>query len=174
MDELAQAQAISLQGADAEAALAACRAQLTAWQIAVPEVEPLVLDFGLGRFAEVGLIEFWIANEAAAGYCGKYLYVMDSQICPLHRHRTKKETFFVVKGSLQVVYGGEELRLAEGDVLPVEPWTFHSFGGCDGPALLLELSMPCEIADNYFADRRIPIGGNYKGTIDRGACKHKP
>ena len=32
-----------------------------------------------------------------------------------------------------------------------------SFTG-DGPALLLELSTPCEISDNDFADDRIPIG----------------
>ena len=47
--------------------------------------------------------------------------------------------------------------MAEGDVLPVSPGQFHTFTGI-GPALLLELSMPCEIDDNDFADNRIPIG----------------
>ncbi|MDQ1328064.1 MAG: Cupin 2 protein, partial [Candidatus Poribacteria bacterium] len=32
-----------------------------------------------------------------------------------------------------------------------------------GPALLLELSMPCVVDDNYFENSDIPIGGNYKG-----------
>lgn len=36
----------------------------------------------------------------------------------------------------------------------------HSFTGV-GVALMLELSQPCGLDDNYFADRSIPIGGNY-------------
>jgi hypothetical protein len=34
-----------------------------------------------------------------------------------------------------------------------------------GPALLLELSMPCEVDDNFFDDPRIPYGGNQKLEI---------
>ena len=71
--------------------------QIRAWDIALPPVPPLVLDFGLGDFYRVGLIE---------------------------------------------------------------PWTYHSFTGA-GPALLLEVSKPCIIDDNYFEDTRILIGGNY-------------
>jgi hypothetical protein len=47
--------------------------------------------------------------------------------------------------------------MAAGSVLPVAPGCPHSFTGL-GPALLLELSSPCEIADNRFRDPRIPIG----------------
>jgi D-lyxose ketol-isomerase len=50
--------------------------------------------------------------------------------------------------------------LKPGDVLPIEPWDYHCFTGA-GPALLLEVSKPCVIDDNYFEDTRIPIGGNY-------------
>ena len=96
-------------------------------------------------------------NETQAGYCGKYLFVFDGQTCPQHRHTTKHETFFVVKGQVRMQFGERAFNLGEGDVLPVPPGTFHSFTGL-GPALLLELSMPCEIDDNDFADQRIPIG----------------
>ena len=41
--------------------------------------------------------------------------------------------------------------------LVVPPGRRHRFTGV-GPALLLELSMPCEIADNDFTNRKIPIG----------------
>jgi quercetin dioxygenase-like cupin family protein len=54
--------------------------------------------------------------------------------------------------------------MAPGDVLPVPPGKPHAFTGV-GPALLLEVSKPCRVDDNYFDDRRIPIGGNY----ERGA-----
>lgn len=141
-------------------ALPRFEAQIRTWDIALPEVPPLILDFGLGDFHQTGLIEFWIANEMEAGYCAKYLFVFDGQTCPMHRHKEKHETFFLVKGALDVVVSDRPLHLVPGDVLPIEPWTYHSFTGA-GPALLLEVSKPCVIADNYFLDTRIPIGGNY-------------
>ena len=130
-----------------------------------PPVAPLVLDFGLGRFDEIGLIEYWIANEMEAGYCGKYLFVFGGQTCPAHRHRRKHETFFVVKGAVRMDLDGAVRKLAEGDVLPVPAGGLHSFTGV-GPALLLELSTPCEVDDNLFADAGMPIGGNYRGEAE--------
>jgi D-lyxose ketol-isomerase len=78
----------------------------------------------------------------------------------MHRHKIKHETFFLVKGALEVIVAGKTLHLKPGDVLPIEPWDYHCFTGA-GPALLLEVSKPCVIDDNYFEDTRIPIGGNY-------------
>ena len=101
MDELEKGLAISLSGQQREMILASFLQQIEEWQIALPPVEPLVLDFGLGDFSKYGLIEYWIANEMRAGYCGKYLFLFDGQTCPLHRHTGKHETFFVVKGRMQ-------------------------------------------------------------------------
>lgn len=159
MDELDKGLAIAMTGALREAALERFREQVRIWRVALPPVQPLVLDFGLGEFEKTGLIEYWIANEARAGYCGKYLFVFDGQTCPRHRHAVKHETFFVVKGCVRMQCGGSVLDMDEGDVLPVAPGAFHCFTGI-GPALLLELSMPCEIGDNQFENARIPIGRN--------------
>ena len=161
MDELDKALAISLQGPEATKAVEAFRRQIQAWEVALPPTGLLVLDFGLDDFASVGLIECWICNEMAAGYCGKYLFVFDGQTCPNHRHREKHETFFIVKGRVRMTYDGKIKEMLEGDVLPVQQWKYHSFTGI-GPALLLEVSRPCVVDDNYFKDTRIPIGGNYK------------
>lgn len=163
MDELEKGLSISLRGEAAERALRDFRGQAARWQVALPDVAPLVLDFGLGDFARTGLIEYWIANEAGAGYCGKYLFVFDGQSCPRHHHLTKHETFFVVKGRLAVECDGRHLELREGERLPIAPRVPHGFRGA-GPALLLELSMPCVVDDNFFEDRRIPIGGNHRKT----------
>lgn len=160
MDELDKGLSISMRGIAAREALERFKAQAQLWGLALPNVTPLVLDFGLGDFAKQGLIEYWIANESAAGYCGKYLFVFDGQSCPRHSHRTKHETFFVIKGTLAVECGGRRMELSEGKTLPIAPGVLHGFTGI-GPALLLELSMPCEVDDNLFEDRRIPIGGNY-------------
>jgi len=161
MDELKKALSICLRGPEAERGLRRFRRQMKAWLLAMPGATPLVLDFGLGRFAETGLIECWIVNEARAGYCGKYLFVCGGQTCPEHRHRRKHETFFVVKGKVCLRCSGRDHLLSEGDALRVSPGRLHSFTGI-GPALLLELSMPCKVDDNYFSDRGIPIGGNFK------------
>jgi quercetin dioxygenase-like cupin family protein len=157
MDELKKGLAIAMKGPAARSALTRFKQQMTAWGVALPKVKPLALDFGLGTFGEVGLIEYWIANEARQGYCGKYLFVFDGQTCPEHRHRTKHETFFVVKGGVTMRLDGKARRMKAGDVLPVAPGKRHSFTGL-GPCLLLELSMPCEVDDNQFTDSRIPIG----------------
>jgi len=157
MDELDKALEIALHGQRRETALQAFRRQAEEWGVALPPVEPLVLDFGLGEFEKTGLIEYWIANEAEAGYCGKYLFVFDGQSCPEHGHSVKHETFFVVRGRVRMRCGTQTSEMVAGDVLPVAPGRPHSFTGL-GPALLLELSTPCEIADNRFRDPRIPIG----------------
>jgi len=157
MDQLDEGLRISLSGKDAEQALDRFRAQLDDWGLVMPDVPPLVLDFGLGDFPRTGLIEYWVANEVEAGYCGKFLFVFDGQACPRHRHHTKMETFYVVKGRVEMECGGDRRILDPGGVLRVPPMTWHGFSGL-GPALLLEVSTPCMIDDNEFADPRIPIG----------------
>lgn len=163
MQELQKALDISVSRELQYRALAAFEKQLAQWDVKMPKVEPLVLDFGLGNYYDTGLIEFWICNEVDAGYCGKYLFVFDGQTCPMHRHKLKTETFFVVKGTISCTWKGETKTLEEGDTLLLEPWTPHAFTGV-GPALVLEVSTPCLIDDNYFENPNIPIGGNYGGN----------
>jgi quercetin dioxygenase-like cupin family protein len=127
---------------------------MAGWGLTMPAGEPLVLDFGLGRFSEIGEIEFWVANEEEAGYCGKFLFVEDRQTCPYHRHDIKHETFFVMKGRVRMVIDGAERILSEGELLVMPPGQRHSFTGV-GPALLLEVSMPSRRSDNFFADDAI-------------------
>ena len=160
MDELDKALRIALDGVEAERAVAAMRRQVSAWGLTLPDTPPFVCDFGLGEFAETGEIEVWIANEIAAGYCGKFLFVFDGQTCPAHSHRVKHETFFIVRGEVEMLCDGTVSRLGPGAVLGVPPGTVHRFTG-RGPALLLEISMPCVIDDNRFEDPRIPIGPNH-------------
>jgi len=143
-----------LTGPERQRALDRCLAMIHDWGLTMPHVEPLVLDFGLGKFDEVGEIEFWIANQEEAGYCGKFLFVADGQTCPYHKHDKKHETFFVMKGQVRMIVDGEEKVLGEGDVLVMPPGQRHSFTGV-GPALLLEVSMPSIRQDNFFADKAI-------------------
>jgi mannose-6-phosphate isomerase-like protein (cupin superfamily) len=159
MDELEKGLEVALRGAAAEDAAAEVRRQVETWGLALPDVAPLVLDFGLGDFHSVGEVEFWIANEGAAGYCGKFLFVWEGQTCPKHFHREKLETFFIVRGRIRMEYDGRESTMKTGDVLRVETGKAHRFTGME-PTLILEVSRPSIISDNYFEDTRIPIGGN--------------
>jgi mannose-6-phosphate isomerase-like protein (cupin superfamily) len=157
MDELDKAIGIALKGPLAERALARQHRQMREWGITLPPGEAIVLDFGLGRFDEIGEIEHWIANEVQEGYGAKYLFVQDGQTCPIHHHNEKHETFFIVKGSVLVVLDGLERRMEEGDVLSIRQGQAHCFTGI-GPALILEVGTPCLVSDNYFDDRDITIG----------------
>jgi N-acetylneuraminate synthase len=150
--------AVELQGLERETALAAIRGQIAAWGLKMPPVTPLPLHFGLNQFKEIGETEFWVANETEHGYCGKLLFVFDGQTCPYHRHIKKHETFFIVKGCLRMKVGEEERLMREGDLLVMPPGVGHSFTGV-GPALILEVSMPSILQDNFFADKRIGQDG---------------
>jgi quercetin dioxygenase-like cupin family protein len=147
-----------LRGEPRQRAIARCLETIHGWGLTMPAVQPLVLDFGLGRFDEIGEIEFWVANEEEAGYCGKFLFVNEGQTCPYHIHSLKHETFFVLKGTVRMVVDGAERTLQEGDLLVMPPGLRHSFTGV-GPALLLEVSMPSRRNDNFFEDRDIGNSG---------------
>ncbi len=134
--------------------LDAFKTQIHKWGLVMPKVEPLVLDFGIGNFQEFGLIECWIINEFKAGYCGKYMFVFDKQTCPMHSHKEKHETFFVVKGKIQVSTDFGIIILEPGDVLPIATDTKHSFTGI-GNTLVLEISKPCDVNDNQFGNPEI-------------------
>lgn len=158
---LEMADRISLKGPERQEALETFGKHAAEWDISLPDVECLVWDFGLEDFYDIGLIEIWLANEVEAGYCAKYLFLFDGQTCPMHRHKTKVETFFVVKGTIRMECQGTVTEMKAGDLLPMEAGKMHEFTGV-GPAFLLEISTPCLVDDNYFLDTRIPIGGNYK------------
>ena len=145
-------------GTEREEALARCRGIIEGWGLTMPDVEPLVLDFGLGRFREIGEIEFWVANEEEAGYCGKFLFVDDGQTCPNHKHDIKHETFYVLKGQIRMVVDGAARVMDQGDTLVMLPGQRHAFTGI-GPALILEVSMPSRLGDNFFADNAIGDDG---------------
>ena len=161
MNKRNNAAVIAVTGAVRKKALRQIRAQLKTWKLAMPPHEPLVSDFGLADFYETGLIEYWIANEIEAGYCGKLLFVFDGQTCPMHWHQKKHETFFIVHGKVKMHFDGSVRDLRPGDCLAVPPGTPHSFTG-KGPALLLEVSKPCQVKDNIFENPDIPLGINYK------------
>ncbi len=158
MDEMSKGLANSIEGPEADSIKTKIEKQLQSWGLIMPPVQPMMFDFGLGNFSMIGETEFWIANETAYGYCGKYLFLFKGQQCPEHMHRKKHETFFIVKGKVRMFYDGKEWVMNAGDILAVEQMKYHSFLA-ESNVLILEVSMPGIIADNYFSDPRLGYDG---------------
>jgi mannose-6-phosphate isomerase-like protein (cupin superfamily) len=161
MEGLSESLGHSLKGKEAREIVRRIQAQIKEWGLALPEVEPLVLDFGLGKFDEIGETEFWIANEVKGGYCGKFMFMFKGQTCPNHHHKEKLETFFIVKGKVRMEYENEVRILNPGDVLLIHVGKYHRFSALE-TSLILEVSKPCIGGDSHFQNPAIPYGENYR------------
>jgi mannose-6-phosphate isomerase-like protein (cupin superfamily) len=145
---------ISLQGEAREAALRRIHAVVASWGLKLPSTPPDPLDFGLGDFSRTGETEFNITNNVEQGYCGKFMFLFSGQTCPLHHHRVKHETFFVVKGRIEMELGGEIITLGIGDSCVVNQHARHRFTALQD-SLVLESSKPDLVDDSIFDDPRI-------------------
>lgn len=135
-----------------------CFKQIAEWGIKMPPVEPLPLEFGLGDFRTIGETEFWIANETESGYCGKFLFLFEGQRCPCHYHKVKHETFFILKGKLEMTVDDQPQVMNIGDKLVMPTGVRHTFLAIE-PTLVLEVSMPSTEQDNFFDNKQIGNNG---------------
>lgn len=150
-EELEKALKNTVQGEQADRIKDEISKQMDRWGLVMPDVPPLVFDFGAGDVSAVGETEFWIANELEHGYCGKFMFLFSGQRCPKHLHNEKHETFFLVKGKLSMIYGNEEITMDPGDIVAVDTGVFHTFIALEN-SLVLEISRPSILSDNVFAD----------------------
>jgi D-lyxose ketol-isomerase len=145
---------ITLQGKEREDALRRIRAVVASWGLKLPDAPPDPLHFGLGDFARIGETEFNINNNIEQGYCGKFMFLFSGQTCPMHHHRVKHETFFVVKGKIEMELGGKILTMDPGDTCVVDQNARHRFTALED-SLVLESSKPDLVEDSIFDDPRI-------------------
>jgi mannose-6-phosphate isomerase-like protein (cupin superfamily) len=145
---------ISLQGREREETLRRIHAVVASWGLKLPDTPPDPLHFGLGDFSRIGETEFNITNNVEQGYCGKFMFLFSGQTCPLHHHRVKHETFFVVKGRIEMELGGKILTLGLGDTCVVDQRMRHRFTALED-SLVLESSRPDLVDDSIFDDPRI-------------------
>lgn len=143
-----------------------------------------VTDFGLGRFAQQGLVLFCARNGAQGDpttlpYAEKLLFVGEGQVTPFHAHKVKLEDIIVRGGgnlmvaftpegsfgAAPVLVDGREvpahagpIRLAPGQSITIPRGMQHSFWGepGTGDVFVAEVSQ-CndDHADNFFLE---PIG----------------
>lgn len=146
--------AITVSGSERNLIIEKCKEMVSAWGLKLPDVEPAVLHFGLDGFYSVGEIEFDIVNDVENCYCGKFIFLFKGQKCPEHYHRFKKETFFIVKGKVNMTVNGEGRTLVQGDFLNMERGQKHTFIALED-ALILESSNPDLPHDSIFTDPKI-------------------
>jgi D-lyxose ketol-isomerase len=111
-----------------------------------------VADFNLNDFKKVGLGLYTKINEPE--YCSKWLVVLPGQTCPYHYHKNKKETFIVLKGTVELTIKDKKHVLKPGETLTLPQNTYHSFTSKKG-AVIEEVSTYDSSSDNYFKDERI-------------------
>jgi quercetin dioxygenase-like cupin family protein len=147
---------ISLQGKEREEVLRRIHDTVASWGLKLPDTTPDPLHFGYSDFARVGETEFNINNNVEQGYCGKFMFLFEGQTCPMHHHRVKHETFFVVKGRIQMELDGRRFVMSQGDTLVVAQNARHEFSALED-SLVLESSKPDLPDDSIFDDPSINL-----------------
>jgi D-lyxose ketol-isomerase len=145
---------LELPDKEREEALKRCRKIVSSWGLKLPDVPPSPSHFGLNDFYRIGETEFDINNNIEQGYCGKFIFMLKGQTCPMHYHRKKHETFFIVKGQVEMELPGEKIVMKQGDRKPISQGTKHQFTAKEN-TLILESSKPDLVDDSIFDDERI-------------------
>lgn len=151
--------AMELKGRERREVLAQAREIIVGWSLAMPGRRPILLHFGLHDFFRIGEIEYWIVNDLANKYCGKFLFLFKNQRCPRHYHKMKDETFYIVRGNVEMEAGRKRFRMPAGATFKMKPGVRHTFRAVGDPALVLEVSLPSVAHDNIFDDKRIGQNG---------------
>jgi mannose-6-phosphate isomerase-like protein (cupin superfamily) len=145
---------LSLQGKEKELVLGKIHHVIRSWGLKLPEVPADALHFGYNDFFQTGETEFNINNNVEHGYCGKFMFLFSGQTCPMHHHRKKHETFFIVKGKVNMELSGRQYFLNQGDRLIVDQLARHKFTALED-SLILESSKPDLVDDSIFEDQMI-------------------
>lgn len=145
---------LELVGTEKDNALEICRKSFDEWGLSIPDVPACPFHFGLNDFTHTGEIEFDVNNNIEEGYCGKFIFIMKGQTCPMHFHRIKHETFYLVKGEVEMETEDETVLMRQGDIKIMPQYTKHRFTGLQH-SLILECSKPDIMSDSIFDDPRI-------------------
>lgn len=74
-------------------------------------------------------------------YCGKLLFVDKGATSSYHFHISKKETFYILRGVVALVFDGRTKIMYTGDSITIDPKTRHSFHGQED-SVIIEISTP--------------------------------
>jgi sialic acid synthase SpsE/quercetin dioxygenase-like cupin family protein len=117
--------------------------------------------YGLEKFQEWGAV---IINCINREYCKKLIILLPEQKHPVHFHRKKEETFYMLYGDMHVNLNGRERVCKAGDMTVVERGAKHSFSSEHG-AIFEEISTTHYKNDSYYEDESVLNNKNRKTSI---------
>lgn len=105
--------------------------------------------------------EIWIENNHL--YCGKHIHIVPHRTCSVHYHKNKKETFYVINGSLLIETSTvldksswlnnsniKVTRLDKGQSYTIDTYIAHRFkSALDYPCDFIEISTHHDDNDSY-------------------------
>ena len=103
---------------------------------------------GRDKFQEVGSIFIDIVNKE---YRKSYVIVLPDQKFPLHYHKIKQESYYVLSGELIVEIEGVKHIVPPGGIIDVERGQMHSFTSING-AVFEEISTTYTQNDSFFEE----------------------
>ncbi len=112
--------------------------------------------------------EHWIVNTPK--YCGKKLILKKGYQCSLHYHKIKDETFYIIKGKIELevypdkkcVCCGFTLTMGPGDYQRLKPGTVHRFRSITKIAEIIEFSTHHIEKDSYRLEKSCQIKSKRK------------
>ena len=117
--------------------------------VLAPDEEIEITDFGKGDYERLGL--GLVVRVSEPEYGSKWLTVLPGQVCPNHFHEHIKETFFVIKGDVEMRIGDEAVAMRAGDKRTMPPGTWHTFTSVGG-AIIEEVTTRQVEGDSQFED----------------------
>ena len=115
-----------------------------------PRLE-ISFHYGIDKFFKFGLTMINVINDK---YCKKLLILLPGQKHPPQYHKIKKESFFILYGTVNIKINNKNLFLKSGSLLTINPNEVHEFYSSKG-AVIEELSTTSDKSDSYYIDDKI-------------------
>ena len=139
------------------------RSLLSAAQIILPRNPKLEMShhYGLQNFHKYGATMINVINHS---YCKKLIIMLPGQKHPAQFHKKKEESFFILRGSINLVLDKKKYYLKTGDLKTVKKRQVHFFSTKKG-AIIEELSTTSTKSDSYYLDKKIVENKKRKSFI---------
>jgi len=113
------------------------------------------------NFKKFGIVLLNIINGI---YCKKILVLFKNQTHPQQFHKTKRETFHILHGSIRLKLNNNIMIKNKGDIITIEPKVKHEFFSISD-SVIEEISSTHFKADSYYTDPKIQKNQNRKTNV---------
>ncbi len=117
--------------------------------------------YGLERYDDVGMAMITLVNLE---YCKKLMILKAKQSHPEQYHKTKRETFIILYGEIELILDGVSTTLKPGQVITINPGVIHSFNAVTD-SIIEEVSSNHQADDSYYVDEKISSNKSRKSFI---------